>query len=141
MVYLTDRPPEQIYFIYNSAVDFSFYRTLPQIFGVIGNNLPSFFHVFSFVLLTAGFCDCRKRGYIIICVSWLLVDCFFELGQGCNALAVTIIPQWFDGIPYLENTANYFSHGTFDFLDMAAIMLGCLAAYLILIITTKGEKE
>ena len=141
LVYLADRPPEQAYFIYSSVIDISLYTTLPQLFGVIGNNLPSFFHVFSFILLTAGFCSCRKRGYIIICVSWLLVDCFFELGQKYNNLAVTFIPQWFEGAPYLENTWNYFCLGTFDVLDVVAIILGSMTAYFILILTSEGGKR
>lgn len=140
LVYLADRPPEQAYFIYTSVIDVSLYKTLPQLFGVIGNNLPSFFHVFSFILLTAGLCSCRKRGYFIICASWLLVDCLFELGQKYHALAIGFIPHWFERIPYLENTANYFRLGTFDVLDVVAIILGSMTAYFILILTTKGGR-
>jgi len=138
MVYLVDRPPETTYFIYSSTIGLSLYRIFPDFFGLIGHNLPSFFHIFSFILLTAGFFSCRKRGYFIICVSWLFVECAFELGQRYGAFANDFFPEWFEGIPYLENTANYFRYGTFDVFDVIAMLMGTIAAYFILLITTIG---
>ena len=74
LVYLVDRPPDQTYFIYNSSIPINLYNTLPNIFGPIGNNLPGLIHVFSFILITAGLINCQKRGYIIFCISWFIVD-------------------------------------------------------------------
>lgn len=140
LVYLVDRPPEQTYFIYNSAIDISLYKILPALFGAVGNSLPTFVHVFSFILLTAGFISCRKTGYMAICLSWFLVDMVFELGQKFSQWSIKIIPGWFDGIPFLENTRNYFVNGTFDIIDVAAIVLGTIAAYFILTITMERGK-
>ena len=112
LVYLVNRPPDQIYFIYVSGLNISLYNTLPNIFGLIGNSVPAFIHVFSFILITAGFLSCQKRGCLIICLSWLLVDSAFELGQNFNTWSASIIPDWFEGIPFLENTKSYFIHGT-----------------------------
>ena len=140
LIYLIDRPPEQTYFIYRRIAKISLYNILPDLFGPIGNYLPAFIHVFSFILITAGFFCRQKRGYLIICLSWFLVDCFFELGQKFNNLALKIIPDWFEGIPFLENTENYFLQGTFDVIDLVAIAFGAVISYLILL-TTGIEKN
>lgn len=139
LVYLIDRPPDQTYFIYSAPVSISLYNIFPALFGAIGNSLPAFIHVFSFSLITAGLLSCRERGCDIVCLSWLFVDFSFELGQKYSALPLKIIPGWFNGIPFLENSANYFQHGTFDVFDVAAITLGGVMAYLALIITKRRE--
>lgn len=137
LVYLIDRTPYQTYFIYRIA-NISLYNALPNLFGHIGNSLPAFIHVFSFILITAGFIFCNKKGYLIICLSWFLIDCVFELGQKFNTWSSKIIPDWFAGIPFLENTENYFLQGTFDFIDLTAIAFGTVIAYFVLLTTNKG---
>jgi len=52
-----------------------------------------------------------------------------------------IIPEWFAGIPFLENTENYFLYGTFDFIDLAAITFGAVMAYFVLLITNKNKRR
>ena len=74
LVYLVDRPFDQTYFIYNRSIPISLYNTPPNIFGPIGNSLPGLICVFSFILITAGLINCQKRGYIIISISWFIVD-------------------------------------------------------------------
>jgi len=140
LVYVVDRPPVQTYFVHKSFVNISLHNTLPNLFGFIGYSLPSFIHVFSFILITAGLLHCQKRGCIIICVCWSLVDCAFELGQEFNSLLLKLIPNWFEGIPFLENTENYFFYGTFDFIDLVAITIGTTIAYFVLIATNKSER-
>jgi len=141
LVYLIDRPPDQTYFIYSSNITMSLYKTFPNLFGAIGNSLPAFIHVFSFCLITAGLFSCSKRACVIVCLSWLFVDFAFELGQKYSALPLKIIPGWFDGIPFLENSADYFRCGTFDMLDLAAITLGGVTACLLLTITNKRKEK
>lgn len=138
LVYLIDRNPEQIYFIYHNNIDLSLYQSLPNLFGPVGNSLPTFIHVFSFILLTAGLVTCSKRGYIVICLFWVFVDVLFELGQKFKTWSVMMIPDWFSTIPYLENSRNYFLYGSFDFKDIGSIILGAILAYIVLLITTKG---
>ena len=138
LVYLIDRPPDQTYFIYRVA-NISLYNTLPNLFGHIGNSLPEFVHVLSFILITAGLISYQKRGYLIICLSWFLIDCAFELAQKYNTWFLKAIPDWFLGIPFLENTENYFIQGTFDFIDVVAIVFGTVMAYFVLLTTNKGE--
>ena len=141
LIYLTDRPPEHTYFIYKSFVNISLHNTLPNLFGFIGNSLPSFIHVFSFILITAGLLHCQKRGSLIICACWFLTDVIFELGQKFKALSSTMVPEWFSGILFLENSKNYFLSGTFDFSDLAAISFGTILAYFILSVTIKRRAS
>ncbi len=141
LVYLVDRPPDQTYFVYKSSVDISLHNILPNLFGIIGSSLPSFSHVFSFILITAGLIASKKRGYIIICLFWFLIDSAFEFGQKFNTLIIEFTPGWFAGIPFLENTGDYFVRGTFSFCDMVAIAIGTIAAYFILTKTMEERKD
>ena len=119
LIYLVDRPPDHTYFVCKSFVNISLHNTLPNLFGLIGNSLPSFIHVFSFILITAGFISYRKKSCLIICLAWFLIDCAFEFGQKFNSLLAKIIPDWFIGIPFLENTENYFVY-CYDSVDIRA---------------------
>ena len=141
LLYVVDRPPDQTYFVYKSFVNISLHNTLPNLFGFIGNSLPSFIHAFSFILITAGLLHCQKRGCLIICACWFLEDVVFELGQKFKALSSTMVPDWFSGILFLENSKNYFLSGTFDFNDLTAIVFGTLSAYFVLSATMKGEES
>jgi hypothetical protein len=141
LIYLINRPPDQTYFVFSSPINISLSNTIPNVFGSIGGTLPAFIHVFSFILITAGLIFCNKRGYLIICLSWFLIDCAFEMGQKYSTWYAGIIPCWFDGIPFLENTKNYFLQGTFDVIDLAAIALGTIIAYFVLLITNKTKRR
>ena len=136
-VYVVDRPPNQTYFVYKSFVNISLHNTLPNLFGFIGNSLPSFVHVFSFILITAGLLHCQKKGCLIICSCWFFTDLLFELGQKFKALSSAMVPDWFSRIPFLENSKNYFLSGTFDINDVAAIISGTILAYFAMSITIK----
>jgi len=140
LVYLVDRPPDQTYFVDKSFVNISLYNILPNLYGIIGNSLPSFAHVFSFILITAGLIASKKSQFIIICLFWFLVDLVFELGQKFSTMFIKFIPDWFASIPFFENTGNYFVQGTFSYGDLAAITIGTIVAYFVLIITCEGRK-
>ena len=141
LVYVVDRPPDQTYFVCKSFKNLSLHTYLPNLFGSVGNSLPSFVHVFSFILITAGFLNCQKKGCIIICVCWFLTDVSFELGQKFMVSSSSMVPNWFSGIAYLENSKKYFLSGTFDLNDLAAIALGTILAYFALSISIKRRKS
>jgi hypothetical protein len=141
LVYIVDRPPDQTYFVYKNFVNISLHNTLPNLFGFIGNSLPSFVHVFSFILITAGLLHCQKKGSLIICSCWFLTDLLFELGQKFKALSSTMLPDWFSRILFLENSKNYFLSGTFDLNDLTAIAFGTILAYFALSITIKRRES
>ena len=135
LFYLTNRPSDQIYFICKGFIPIS----MPQYFsvklGIIGLCLPSFVHVFSFSIITAGWISSGKRSMFMICLVWFIIDSLFELGQKYNIWSSSIVPDWFFNVPFLENTKNYFMKGTFDYFDLIAISIGAASAYLVLIIT------
>ena len=138
LIYLVDRPPGQTYLVYATKLCLlSLYDKLPDFFGPIGKNLPAFIHVFSFSLITAGLLSCRKKGCAVICLTWLLVDTFFEIGQGIDRASFFETPGFFIGVPFLENFGNYFRLGTFDYLDLVFIVCGSLSAYLVIRATMK----
>jgi hypothetical protein len=127
LVYLLDRNPGSVYFI-PSWLSLSI--NAKSIFGGIGNYIPTFVHPFAFVLLTTAFVEAKKQNILLICLTWLAIDGLFEFAQIKDVAQwlVTFVPA-FNNIPILENTRNYFAHGTFDILDIASIVLGILTAY------------
>jgi hypothetical protein len=141
LVYLIDRPPDSTYFVYRYFHMVSLHRIVPNLFGAFGNSLPDFIHVFSFILITAGIVSCRKKGYLIISLGWLIIDCAFELGQRYPSLVLKLTPDWFSGIPILEAVKGYFLFGTYDFNDIIALFLGASLAYLVLLTTMVRRKK
>lgn len=135
LLYLTDRPPDETYFLVRLGLTNSLYHIVPPVFGALGWNLPAFLHVFAFILITAGILGCRHVGSVMVTVSWLLTEWAFELGQKFPAWTEALVPRWFDSIPVLEAARNYFRVGTFDPLDMVAGAVGAVAAYYTLLAT------
>jgi len=135
LVYLVDRPADQTYFVSSIGLNISLHNILPNLFGRFGHSLPAFVHVFAFILVTAGLMSCQRRGCVIICLSWFFIDCAFELGQEFERWSLKIVPDWLPAVPLLENAENYFLLGTFDFLDLAGITVGTVAAYFVLLST------
>ncbi|MCG6935768.1 MAG: hypothetical protein ACK2U1_02955 [Anaerolineales bacterium] len=138
-VYLFDRQPETVYLISNWFV---FKVESGPIFGAMGQYLPTFLHVYAFTLLTVVVFSQSRQQIQIICIGWLTIDSLFEIAQ-IDFIAHSIsnhLPGWFVGVPFLENTADYFLLGTFDVFDLLSIAAGSLAAYLTIILS-KGAPE
>ena len=134
LVYVLDRPMNSNYFL--AQLQISLYNHDSH-FGFIGYHLPTFIHTFSFCLITAGILGCQKQCYSIIAVCWFLFDILFELLQKYDTTIVTLIPDWFETIPVLENTKNYFINGTFDIFDVLSIAIGAIFAVLTLLAIDK----
>ena len=141
LVYIVSRPPGEVYFLSILGIADSIHQFCPDWLYPLGLSLPSFLHVFAFILLTAGLLSCKRKGYLIICTSWLIVDSVFEIGQKNKVLAANTVPEWLKQIPFFENTSNYFIHGTFDITDLIFIFLGTIIAYITLIVTDRFGKE
>lgn len=135
LVYLVDRAPENTYFVHSLGNRISLHNTIPSLFGPIGGNLPSLIHVLSFSLITAGLLSCKRRGCLIVCVAWLLIDSVFELGQKFSGWFSKIIPEFSSGIPILENVRSFFLSGAFDGYDLLAMLVGATIAYAVLLAT------
>jgi len=126
LVYIIDR--QNIYFV--KYFNISFYGKISNIFGNFGNSFPDFIHPFAFIIITAGLFSLNKRKLLFISILWLSFDVLMELGQKYNNIALLFIPDFFDNIPFLENSKNYFIHGTYDEIDIFAIFLGAGSAYI-----------
>ncbi len=112
----------------------------PPWVGPLGGYLPEIAHVYAFILLTAAVSPWPAR-ISPICALWWVIDSLFELGQH-PALAPHIaaaLPGWFQHVPILDHTANYFLYGTFDPGDLVAITLGAVSAYLTIGVIRRGE--
>jgi hypothetical protein len=90
------------------------------------NNLPSFFHVVSFSLLTAVVLAGRKYA-VLNCLTWLTVNVVFEVGQ--HTLVQHFLEHQVELPQLLE---GYFQRGRFDVLDIAFSVLGALVAYYVI---------
>lgn len=140
-VYIIDRRPDTVYFIPQWL---SVSANVSPFFGFVGNFLPTFIHVFVFILLTAVILAPPGKLVIPICATWFTLDSLFEIAQ-IPVIAQWIarhVPAWFQAVPFLDNTAGYFTAGTFDVLDLFSIAAGTLCAYFILVMTYRiGPKN
>ena len=135
-VYSLDRQPESVYFISSWM---ALGDNINPFFGAIGDQLPTFVHVYAFILLTMAVVSTTRKYALPICLFWLIIESLFELAQ-ITVIAQWIaerVPEWFHGIPFLENTAAYFIRGTFDILDLCSIAAGTLAAYLTIVLSNR----
>jgi hypothetical protein len=125
LVYLWGRHPDAVYFLSPAHVHTSRWPLLAAVSG----QLPSFLHVYAFILLSVAV-DPTPAHVRLFCALWGSLEAALEAGQHASirSYIAAAVPTWFDRIPVLDQTANYFRFGTFDPLDLAAIALGCLAA-------------
>jgi len=135
LVYVIDRSPDQVYFTRFFGIHLKLFDGGTPVLGSVGLRLPAFFHVLSFSLITGAFFRYGKVRYLAVCAFWLLVNICFELGQKYKDLAVQLTPDFFEHIPFLENTRAYFLKGTFDVYDLAAFFIGGLVGYGLLLVT------
>jgi len=54
---------------------------------------------------------------------------------------VNLTPDFFQHIPFLENTRAYFLNGTFDVYDLAAFFIGALVGYGLLLVTGRVKTK
>lgn len=136
LVYVFDRQPEFVYFLPGWL---SLNGQVGGQFGNIGNYLPTFLHVYAFILLTVVVAVPSITKLLPVCLAWFSLDALFEIAQ-IDTIAqwvATHTPAWFTGIPFLKNTANYFLMGTFDTIDLLSITAGTIAAYMTVSVLTR----
>ncbi len=136
VVYALDRG-SGVYFL----AGWSFAPAAPDFFGPLGDHLPTFLHPIIFILITAAVLRPWPRLLPAICAAWLAVDCLFELCQRAplSGGIAAAVPPWFDSVPVLQITADYFTQGTFDPLDILSIGIGTVIAYPIARSLLQGE--
>ena len=139
LVYLSDRPSESIYLLPDWLASYSWHINL---FGSTGDFLPTFFHVFAFILMTTACLTLSKGQLILVCAFWFVIDSLFEIAQSdtiAHWIAMSIGNR-FDGFPVLENLAPYFLNGVFDIADIASIAVGAIVAFLTVHYVTNRNK-
>lgn len=105
-----------------------------RLFGVFGQWLPSFVHPFAFSLFTAAVLPTGSAPRYGACAAWCTVNIVFELGQWPQASThiAQVLRDRFGHAPLAQAFANYLVRGTFDGGDIAAVILGALAAAAVL---------
>lgn len=141
-LYLFDRRPDQVFFIYAFGLPSLYNPAHLKIFGELSSYLPSLLHVCSFSLLTCAFLPSEsKKTFVIACMSWAGVNILFEIGQLITPTTTMLnIPHCLTENKSFLHVYSYFQYGTFDFIDIIFAIIGGLVAYFILklTITFKG---
>ncbi|MBF0468113.1 MAG: hypothetical protein HQK61_04395 [Desulfamplus sp.] len=141
LIYFTDRSSASTWFVrefFNDTGQMCHYY-FPDLFGFMNKNLASFLHTFSFTMITGAFIAESKNGCLISALLWCSINVLFEAGQYFDAVAVKLVPAWFEQYPFLKTVDDYFVAGSFDFWDLFAILAGALTGYLVLSFT--DEKD
>lgn len=141
LIYATTRSSQQVFFLqYLPELDLN----IPFQMSSIIYSLPSFLHIYAFILLTAAVAQKQIHHVRYICLFWLVVEVLFEFGQQ-HDIAIAFsnhISGWFSHYVWLETIPNYFLHGTFDPLDIMCLVLGMFAAFATLMKkSTRGIKN
>jgi hypothetical protein len=138
LVYLADRGSSHVALL----------RWLPlagghAVFGVLGQWLPSFVHACAFGLLTAAALPAVPALRLGACAVWGAADVAFELGQHpiLSPWLASTLHHAFGTGPLTRALSNYFVHGTFDIGDVAAAVLGALAASLLVMLLRSMEDR
>ena len=88
---------------------------------------PSFVHQFSFVIFTWL---ALERSYLwFSLLFWFIINSLFELGQAMPSKYLNYFPKVM---------SDYFSHGTYAYEDILAIVVATFVAYIVMI---KYEKR
>lgn len=128
-MYIATRPCQQILFLQYLPLG---QVSLPLAGIPMIHSVPSFLHVYGFILLTVAVLPKRSSYLRSICLFWLVLELFFEIGQQHDlALQITgHLPAWFYNSGWLLKVIpNYFLYGTFDPLDVVFLLLGVAAAW------------
>ncbi len=124
MTYLLIRDPQQVYFLSHFS---HFQQSDSSKPGIISDFLPSLFHTYAFILLTAAILSASTAQSRSVCLFWFFLECSFEIGQH-RAIAAHL-SEYLGNIRFPEVFGEYFVNGTFDLLDIAAIAIGASLAY------------
>ena len=139
--YLANRPWNTTYFLSKFSFLEKYFHKLPGIYGSLGGNVPEFFHVLAFSLLSASVASQNRRNRIIICLFWFGVDFSFELGQKYPALIHEYFTQCFSDTYIIGLLDAYFRQGLYDKFDLLAIMLGSVTFLLLAELTSKKQSS
>ena len=98
-------------------------------FGAFGGFLPSLLHAYAFcvLLMVALWPWPRTRPWV--CLLWFALAAFFEwLQSGPGSAWIIAHESLFGALPLMSYVRTYSVHGQFDYVDLVASGVGCLAA-------------
>ena len=128
LLYVLDRPAGSTHFLTEASAHS---ESGARHFGPLGANLPSFLHIYAFILLTVAILRPGTRGLLIVCGAWFCIDALFEVQQYLAHCCARSLSE-----TYLLTAAG----GIFDPLDIAALALGAAAAFATAILTRGRVK-
>jgi hypothetical protein len=140
LVYLLDRSSTSVYLVPDSWVPGN---GLSPVFGLIGYQLPTFAHTFAFTLFTSALLEPWRWSAHAACAGWWAVGSLFETAQRDTwaAAIAARVPAWFADWPLLDNVADYFLIGRFDWLDLASIGAASLCALVVIRLSNRGSAD
>lgn len=107
-------------------------------------QLPSFLHTYAFIMLIYLVLGTSSKLNLYLSISlWAMVETLFELGQhdSFNEAIINNLPGWFERTPVLDISDNFFLYGTFDPLDLLAIAIASVCAWLTVQLRQKKEAH
>jgi len=136
LVYLTDRDPSRAALIPAIAA-----LAGGNLFGALGQWMPSFVHPFAFALFTATTYPARTSAGYLACGAWWAVNVAFEVAQHpAISGAVARAAEGVFGRPWPARLlSNYVLRGTFDVGDLIASTAGAVAAAAVLYLVHRRE--
>lgn len=141
VTYLVDRPPERVPALQLLPTWASGYGMAGRLPSIVGGSLPTFVHVLSFSLLVGSLSRRRLSKYALVCLTWLLIDVAFELGQGPGRWLVDLMPAWIARMPIACAIRDNLVWGTFDMWDILAACLGSATAFVVLVLSRSYGTE
>lgn len=114
-----------------------------HLFGAAGGSLPSFLHPFAFSLATAAAWRPGLSRRRAACAGWCAVNLAFEIGQhpAFKATWAQALRTSAGESAIVRAVLNYLLGGTFDVGDLAAVVLGALAAAAVLRAVDNREER
>ena len=131
-LYFLGRPGSSIFAIPDH---FQHWISIQPLIADISGQLPSFLHGYALILLIFLVLGTSSKFNLYLSISlWATVEVLFEVGQHnlIKTSIINMIPDWFERVPVLDISDNYFPYGTFDPLDLMAIAIGSVCAWLTL---------
>ncbi len=135
-VYLLDRDWAAVLFLAPFA---ALQGEQANLFGFVGNVLPSFCHAYAFSLLLILALGRTLRARIFGALAWFAVAAGLEVLQSPQVSTLLPSPALLQtDSPLLGSIFNYAVNGRFDPYDLAAAGLGCVTAWLV--VSIREEK-
>ena len=136
MVYMLTRPENSVLFL--SWLPLHIHPVLSTL-GDYTGSLPSFFHIYGFIILTYLFTRRTLWSLRFVTIFWLTIELLFESLQKLDS--GDIMSQSTESAPspgfFSNYLSGYFINGTYDSRDIAALLAGAFLAYITVLIMEK----